>query len=290
MKIDAHQHFWSIHRPNDYGFLTPDAGVLYKDYLPGDLKPNLEAAGIDYTILVQAAETVEETEWLLNIAKEVDFIAGVAGWINFDTDTKAFTGNLSTFRKNPKFIGVRPMLQDLPDDHFILKPQVLENLKIIASLDFPFDILIYPKHLPYVYEMLQKVPGLRAVIDHLAKPVIRNGEIDSWLLWIEKISRFPNVWCKLSGMVTEADHKNWKLEDFVPYVQGIVNCFGSSRLMFGSDWPVCLQAATYEQVFNLLQDVFSELPEQLDTAEQEAIFGTNVARFYKLDFLNNRSY
>jgi L-fuconolactonase len=283
MKIDAHQHFWSIKRQNDYGFLTPDAGVLYNEYLPEGLKPGLEAAGIDRTVLVQAAETEEETQWLLDLVKEVDYVAGVVGWVDFDTDPEMFTQRLGAFRKNPKFVGVRPMLQDLRDDRFILRPRVLENLKIVASLDFPFDILVYPRHLPHIYEMLQEVPRLRAVIDHLAKPEIRSHQIEPWFSWMRKISEFPNVWCKLSGMVTEADHKNWKQQDFEPYVHGILNAFGCGRLMYGSDWPVCLQAATYAQVYDLLRDVLRKLPEKLSDKQQAAIFGGNAAKFYKIN-------
>ncbi|ANH82733.1 hypothetical protein A8C56_18695 [Niabella ginsenosidivorans] len=286
MKIDAHQHFWSTKRPNDYGFLTPAAGVLYKEYLPDDLKPRLEEAGVDYTVLVQAAETEAETRWLLDLARGADYIAGVVGWIDFDTDPGTFIQRLNAFRANPKFIGVRPMLQDLPDDRFILRPRVLENLRTVAALDFPFDILVYPRHLPHIYEMLQKVPLLRAVIDHMAKPEIRTHEIASWRFWMRKISRFPNVWCKLSGMVTEADHSNWQQQDFVPYVQCMIKHFGCRRLMYGSDWPVCLQAATYMQVHNLLAAVLEDLPEKLEDREWNAVFGSNAARFYKLNLLN----
>ncbi|HEY8971637.1 MAG TPA: amidohydrolase family protein [Puia sp.] len=283
MKIDAHQHFWSTKRPNDYGFLTPAAGVLYKDYFPGDLKPSLEAAGIDYTILVQAAETEEETQWLLDLVRDVDYVAGVVGWVNFDTDPETFLQRLDAFRRDPKFVGVRPMLQDLSDDRFIVRPRVLENLRIVASLDIPFDILVYPRHLPHIYEMLQQVPGLRAVIDHLAKPEIRDRRIEPWLSWMQKIGLFPNVWCKLSGMVTEADHKSWKRQDFEPYVYGIVNSFGMHRVMFGSDWPVCLQAASYAQVYNLLKEILEKFPEKPTHTQQEAIFGGNAAKFYKLN-------
>ena len=283
MKIDAHQHFWSIKRQNDYGFLTPTAGVLYNEYGPDDLKPILDAVGIDYTVLVQAAETEEETQWLLDLVKEVDFVAGVVGWVDFDTDPGTFTQRLSAFRENPKFVGVRPMLQDLHDDRFILRPRVLENLKIVASQDFSFDILVYPKHLPHIYEMLQEVPRLRAVIDHLAKPEIRSHQIEPWFSWMRKISEFPNVWCKLSGMVTEANHRNWKQQDFEPYVHGILNAFGSGRLMYGSDWPVCLHAATYAQVYDLLKDVLGKLPVKLSDKQQDAIFGGNAAEFYKLN-------
>ncbi|HVU53910.1 MAG TPA: amidohydrolase family protein [Puia sp.] len=283
MKIDAHQHFWSTRRPNDYGFLTKDAGILYHDYFPADLEPCLKAAGMQYTVLVQAAETEEETQWLLDLVKETDFVAGVVGWVNFDTDAGTFVQRLDTFRENPRFIGVRPMLQDLPDDGFILRPRVLENLKLVASLDLPFDILIYPKHLPPVYEMLQQVPGLRAVIDHLAKPPIRDNKLQPWLSWMQKISKFPNVWCKLSGMVTEADHKSWKQKDLIPYVRGVVDAFGSERLMFGSDWPVCLQAASYQQVYDLTAAVLDEL--SITSDQRERIFGGNAAKFYKLDDL-----
>lgn len=283
MRIDAHQHFWSTKRPNDYGFLVPAAGVLYNEYRPEDLKPVLDTVGIDYTVVVQAAETEEETNWLLDLVEEAEYVAGVVGWIDFDTDSGTFRKKLDHFRKYRKFIGVRPMLQDLPDDRFILRPGVLENLKIVADLDFPFDILIYPKHLPHIYEMLKKVPGLRAVIDHVAKPEIRNGKIEPWLSWMQKISQFPNVWCKLSGMVTEADHHSWEQRDFDPYIQGIAGTFGPMRLMFGSDWPVCLQAATYAQVYDLLIKGLEKLPERLNDAQQEAVFGGNASRFYKLN-------
>ena len=283
MKIDAHQHFWSTMRPNDYGFLTPAAGVLYREYLPEDLKPHLETAGVDYTILVQAAETETETRWLLNLAEKADFVAGVVGWVDFDTDPRMFRERFNALREHPKLVGVRPMLQDLPDDRFIVRPRVLENLKTVAALDFPFDILIYPRHLPYVYELLQKVPRLRAVIDLIAKPQIRNHKIASWRFWMQKISEFPNVWCKLSGMVTEADHRNWKQQDFVPYVETIVSAFGSERLLYGSDWPVCLQAATYTQVYDLLAGVLEALPGKSDQTALDALFGGNAAKFYKLN-------
>lgn len=283
MRIDAHQHFWSINRPNDYGFLVPDAGVLYNEYKPADLKPILDAIGIDYTILVQAAESEDETNWLLHLVEEVEYVAGVVGWIDFDTDSEVFKKKLDIFRQNRKFIGLRPMLQDLPDDRFILRSRVLENLNVVASLDLPFDILVYPKHLPHIYEMLKRVPGIRAVIDHMAKPEIRSGNIEPWLSWMRKISRFPNVWCKLSGMVTEADHHNWEQREFDPYIQGVVQAFGPKRLMFGSDWPVCLQAAAYAQVYDLVIKGLENLSEGLNDMQRKAIFGTNASIFYKLN-------
>ncbi|HLA51737.1 MAG TPA: amidohydrolase family protein [Flavitalea sp.] len=281
MKIDSHQHFWSVKRPNDYGFLVPDAGVLYRDYLPENLQSHLIAAGVSYTVLVQAAESLEETDYLLDIAAKTNFVGGVVGWINFDQNCGAFEKQLQKFLRNPKFIGIRPMLQQLPDDDFILKKQVIENVKVIASIDFPFDILVYPRHLPHIYEMLQRVPNLHAVIDHLAKPQIRSQQIDEWLNWMNKISMNTNVYCKLSGIVTEADHQLWQVEHFIPYVEAVINCFGAERSMFGSDWPVCLQAASYEQVVTLLEAALEKI-HMINKEKLEHIFGTNAASFYRL--------
>lgn len=287
MKIDAHQHFWSLNRTNDYNFLTPSAGILYNNYLPEKLGSCLQSNGIDYTILVQAAETQEETIWLMEITKDVDYVAGIVGWIDFDTNLNTFIKSLNALQKNRKFVGIRPMLQDLSDDRFILRKRVLENMKKVAELDIPFEFLIYPKHLPYVYEVLHKVSGLRAVIDHLGKPDIRNQDMDSWFFWMNKIGKFSNVYCKLSGMVTEANLKNWKQADFEPYVNSVIDSFGVDRLMYGSDWPVCLQAATYSQVYHLLQDILRKSPEKLSDSENKLIFGKNAENFYKLK-LNNK--
>lgn len=282
MKVDAHQHFWSLKRTNDYGFLTPEAGVLYNDYLPGDLARDLADSGFDYSIAVQAAETTEETEWLFEITRDADFVAGVVGWLNMDASPDSFRRQLDNLRRYEKFLGVRPMLQGLDDDRFIVRPNVIENLKYLSTLNVPFEILVYPKHLPHVYEMLQAVPNLRAIIDHLAKPVIRKQEIEPWLTWMDKLGKFPNVWCKFSGMVTEADHGNWKRADFVPYVRGIVSSFGTDRLVFGSDWPVCLLAASYSQVVNLAKELVEELVPAPNAAAKDAIFGGNAIRFYDL--------
>jgi len=278
--IDSHQHFWSIHRENDYGFLTPEAGVLYRDYLPEHLRPILSKEGIQYTIAVQAAQSIEETKWLLNVVEDVDYVLGVVGWLDMDTDHAHFSSQLSVLRKHKKFIGVRPMLQDIEDDRWILRDQVITNLKWLASEDFPFDILVYPRHLPYIFEMLERVAGLRAVVDHLAKPNIKDGEIEDWGRWLEKISAFPNVYCKLSGMVTEADHANWKKEDMIPFVDHALQCFGPDRVMFGSDWPVCNLAAAYETVYRLLKRIAAELGAD---RRAEAIFGGNATKFYKLN-------
>lgn len=280
MKIDSHQHFWSTKRDNDYGFLTPDAGVLYREYLPNDIKPIISSLGINYTIAVQAAQSVDETRWLLHKVEHVNFVLGVVGWLDLDTDPDRFIRDFHSLKAQPKLIGLRPMIQDIEDDRWILRKNVIANLKFIEGEKFPFDLLVYPKHLPYVYEMLQEVPRLHAVIDHLAKPKIIEGEVAEWSEWIEKISQHPNLYCKLSGMVTEADHENWKKSDFIPYVDKVLRCFGSDRVMFGSDWPVCRLAAEYDEVYQLLRGILQELGME---NHEERIFGKNAISFYNIN-------
>lgn len=278
MRIDSHQHFWTTSRPNDYGFLTPAAGVLYRDYLPRDLEPQLEAAGIDGTVAVQAAPSDAETEWLLDLAESTEMVLGVVGWLEMDTEPDAFRRRLRELRRRRRFCGLRPMLQDLNDDRWILRPRVLSNLKTVAAEGVAFDILVYPRHLPFVCEMLDATPGLRAVVDHLAKPFIRRGEVQPWADWISRVAAHSNVLCKLSGMATEADHQSWRQQDFVPYVTHIAREFGPGRVMFGSDWPVCLQAASYAQVCAILEGA---LPEDF-RPHREAVWGGNAAAFYGL--------
>lgn len=276
MNIDAHQHFWRVSR-GDYGWMSPTMPILYRDYLPADLAPLLQAAEIDCTILVQAAQTEAETEFLLELADHTPFVAGVVGWLELDDD--GFPGRLERFRQNSKFVSVRPMLQDLADDAYILRPRVLANLKYLASIDFPFEFLTFPRHLPHVESALQQVPGLRAVIDHLSKPPIGSGELEPWRALLRRVAAFPNLSCKVSGMVTEADHANWTTEDLRPYVDHVIDSFGPDRLLFGSDWPVALQAATYSDVVNATRTL---LGARLDAAGMAAAFGGNAKRFYGL--------
>lgn len=275
MRIDSHQHFWQASR-GDYGWLTPELGSLYRDYLPDDLRPLLQEHRIDKTVVVQAAPTVAETDFLLALAQRREFIAGVVGWL--DMASVDFEDQFAAYRRKPGFIGIRPMLQDLPEDDYILKPQVLDSLEKIAAADFPFDFLVYTRHLPYVLQALERAPGLRAVIDHIAKPEIRARRMEPWKSHIRELAQYPNVYCKLSGMITEADRKNWKADDLQPYVEHVAECFGPQRLMFGSDWPVCLLAGTYSQVINTLAEILAPM---LNEAAMAKILGENAARFYK---------
>lgn len=275
MRIDSHQHFWQVSR-GDYGWLTPALGVLYRDYVPEDLAPLLKERGIDKTVVVQAAATVAETDFLLGLARRHEFIAGVVGWL--DMASAGFEEQFAAYRRKHGFIGIRPMLQDIPEDDYILKPQVLDSLKKIAAADCPFDFLVYSRHLPHVLKALERAPGLRAVIDHIAKPGIAAHKTDPWKSLIREVAQHPNVYCKLSGMITEADQTNWKADDLRPYVEHVVECFGPERLMFGSDWPVCLRAGTYGQVIDTLSAILTPI---LDKAELPGVFGENAARFYK---------
>jgi L-fucono-1,5-lactonase len=274
MILDTHQHYWRTDR-RDYGWLVPELTALYRDFLPEHLQPILQAEGVSQTIAVQAAATTAETEFLLGLADQHDFIAGVVGWLDLDCDD--FPKSLAAMRQHPKLVGLRPMIQDLGDDDWILRPTVLHNLIHLEEVRFPIDLLLLPRHLPFALEAMHSVPDLRAVIDHLAKPPIKSGEFDPWASNLQKLSAFPQMHCKLSGLVTEADPQNWTPADLNPYVQHALQCFGDTRLMFGSDWPVCNLVATYAEVIAALREC---LGSHFDPGAFERIFSTNGRNFY----------
>ncbi len=276
MRIDGHQHFWKADR-GDYHWMSPGVPVLCRDYLPSDLLSHLVKHGITRTILVQAAQTVAETDYLLALAAQNSFIAGVVGWL--DMDSVDFPRQFELYRKNPSFIGLRPMLQDIPDPAWILRPQVLKSLQLVADADFPFEFLTYTRHLRYVLQALKSVSSLRAVIDHISKPEIKERKLEPWKQLMAQAAQHRNLYCKLSGMITEADHAQWASEDLRPYIEHAVDCFGWDRIIFGSDWPVCLLAGTYDQVIEALMEV---LRSRMDATSEGKLFGENAAHFYKL--------
>lgn len=276
MRIDSHQHYWKANR-GDYHWMSPAVPLLCRDYLPADLRPALLRHRIEKTILVQAAQTVAETDFLLKLAAADDSIAGVIGWL--DMEAPAFIEQFERYRTHPKFLGLRPMLQDLPDDQWILRPRVLTALEYVADADLPFEFLTYPRHLPFVLQALQSIPRLRAVIDHISKPEIRAGKLEPWKSWISLLAPHPNLFCKISGMITEADHQLWHLDDLRPYVEHVIHCFGPDRVMFGSDWPVCLLAGSYDQVIGALEEIVAPNCSQ---GLERKLFGDNAAAFYKL--------
>lgn len=277
MRIDAHQHYWKLSR-GDYEWLTPELSVLYKDYLPDNLTKELLQNGITKTIAVQAAPTVEETAYLLSLCEQNDTIAGVVGWLDFDSNT--FQDLYASFRANPYFVGIRIMLQDIDADSYVFRPQVIANLQFLAEQQFPVDLLIKSHQFPTIIKMLELIPTLIAVIDHIGKPQITIQEKAQWEVSLAAVASYPNIYCKLSGMVTEADHSNWKEADFTDYIRHTLEVFGGKRVMFGSDWPVCLLAASYSEVLDIVNH---NLPIELTDEEKEDIFGYNASRFYKLE-------
>jgi L-fuconolactonase len=276
MKIDAHQHFWDLDC-NKYKWLTPSQKILYRNYLPDQLLHPLLRHQFSKTILIQAADNVKETEYLLDLYKKNDFIAGVVGWL--DMESTDFEMKFKKMKEHKGFIGIRPMLQDLEDDQWILRPAVLKNIELLVNDDFPMDILIFPRHLQTIIELLEYFPNLRIVINHLAKPDIDREMNETWRRDMTKISTFKNVMCKLSGLITQTTMPFTEV-DFKPFVYFVVDVFGAHSVMFGSDWPVCLLAGEYSDVYTTLVE---SLPKGLSGEEMNGIFGGNANDFYKLN-------
>lgn len=275
MTIDAHQHFW-IFDPERDAWITEDMSVIRKNFLPADLAPVLEANGIDGCVAVQADQSEAETDFLLQLAEENTFIKGVVGWV--DLWSPSVEERLQHYAQYPLLRGFRHIVQGEADPAFLQGEDFCRGIKALAAYDLTYDILIFPQQLPAALQFVQQFPGQRFVIDHLAKPYIRKGELKGWEEDMRAMAQFDHVYCKLSGMVTEADMQNWKQEDFSPYLDVALEAFGAERLMYGSDWPVCLLAADYPQVKKLVTDHIAHL----SAAEQARIMGGNAASFYKL--------
>jgi len=277
MRIDAHQHYWQLDR-KDYGWITPEVPTLYRDFMPSDLANSLKCHGITKTIVVQAAATVEETEFLLSLCKTNDSIAGVVGWLDFEKDN--FVETFERLRKDPYFIGVRLMLQSIDAMEYLKRPLVIQHLRWLGELGFPVDLLINAAQFPAVLSLLELVPNLNAVIDHIGKPQISEQVVSPWQEWVTEVAQYPQVYCKLSGMVTEGNISDWVESDFSFYVKHVTKAFGLKRVMFGSDWPVCLLAASYDQTVGIL---LNNLPNELTNQQLDDIFGNNAIRFYQLE-------
>lgn len=277
LRIDAHQHFWQLDLPFDYRWLDAPANApIRRDFLPEHLEPLLQATGVDRSIFVQTQHNLEENRWALGLAERHPFLVGVVGWV--DLASPDCERQLLEFKDHPRFVGVRHVTQDEPDDDFIVREDVLRGLRVLEKHGVPFDLLFYVKHLHHVPELARRLPNLRMVIDHLSKPNIRGRRLDDWLPHLKAAAACPNVWCKLSGLITEADWQHWTEADLRPYVNAALDCFGPSRCMYGSDWPVCLLAGSYQQVHQALCDLLGSLGE----TERGQIFGGTAAQFYKL--------
>ncbi len=273
--LDAHQHFWDPAR-GDYGWLTPNLTTLYRSFGPEHLQPLLEKAGVAETIIVQAAESEAETEFLLGIARHTGFVAGVVGWL--DMLDANFPARLAHYAGQPKWLGLRPMLQDHPAK-LIEDARFRASLGEVARTDIPFDILTFPRHLPALRRALGETPDLRGIIDHLSKPDMTQSELGDWADHLSALARHPRLMCKVSGMVTEAG-SDWTVERIRPFLRHVAEAFGPDRLVFGSDWPVCTLAASYGEVVALAQTLLGEIFGGDDLAK---IFDRNARVFYKLD-------
>lgn len=275
MIIDAHQHYWLTSR-TDYGWLRPSVGKIYADYMPEQLKPLLRQFGIEKTVLVQAAPSLEETEFLLAIADREETVAGVVGWLDFES--KTFEADWNRFRRHSKFVGVRPMIQDLPSE-WVVRDVVVDHMKLLADAGFPVDLQANPRHLTYLLRLLEQVPHLRAVVDHLAKPQMQQGALEPWATGMAGLAACPGLYCKLSGMVPEVDDAPWTAESIRPFAEAALGAFGPKRVLFGSDWPVCLKSASYGEVVALFE---SCLGPDIDEDVRRDVYGNNAIQFYGL--------
>lgn len=275
--IDAHHHLWRLSEPMNYQWLdAPELAPIRRDYLPEDLAPHLKRTGVDVTVVVQTQHDTRENHWALRLAEKHPFIAGVVGWVELaSTECEA---QLLAVKEHPKFVGVRHVTHDEADDDFLVRDAVVRGLRVLERHAVPFDLLFHVRHLRHAETLARALPDLPMVIDHLAKPRIKDQMINDWLPHFRAASRFPNVFCKLSGMVTEAHWQRWTPNDFVPFVREALDLFGPDRLMFGSDWPVCELAASYEQVYEALNLALGPISD----AERSKIFGGTAARFYGL--------
>ncbi|MCY2952573.1 MAG: amidohydrolase family protein [Planctomycetota bacterium] len=276
MRIDAHQHFWE-YSPRQHVWMTEEMSALKRDYLPEDLQPLLTEAGFPGTIAVQARQLPEETGWLLKLADQFEFIRGVVGWV--DLRSSQVERELARYAQHAKFRGVRHVVHDEADDQFMLLPEFQRGIGQLRKFGLTYDLLLFPRHLRVAAELAAQFPSQAFVLDHIAKPAIRQRQVSPWEEDLRKLAGFPNVWCKLSGMVTEANWKQWQSDDFRRYLDIVIEVFGTDRVMIGSDWPVCTLSGDYRSVMGIVIDYV----QQYSPAVREGILGGNCARFYGID-------
>jgi L-fuconolactonase len=273
MIIDAHQHFWR-YEPRAYAWIDDRMDALKRDFLPVDLVPHLDQASVEATIAVQTQHTVEETEWLLGLAGAHPFIAGVIGWVDLQADDVEAT--VARMSEHPALSGIRHIVQSEADDDFLLGSAFGRGIAALGPAGLAYDILIYPRHLAVAADFVARYPSQTFVLDHLAKPEIRRGAIDEWANDLRRLAAAPNVWCKLSGLVTEADWGAWTAAQIEPYLEVAFGCFGAARLIAGSDWPVCTLAADYSRTMAVVRDYVA----RFTSAERDAVLGGNARTVY----------
>lgn len=274
MRIDAHQHFWKYDPVRD-DWITGDMGVIRRDFYPADLEGHLRSNGFDGSVAVQASQAETETDFLIELSTQSAIIKGVVGWVDLHSDNLG--SRLAHYAQVPVVKGFRHIVQGQPAG-FMENPKFIRGVKQLAAYGFTYDLLIYHYQLPEAVEFLRKVEEVPMVLDHLAKPAIKSGELSDWKKQIRELAAFDNISCKISGMVTEADWKNWKEEDFRPYLEVVLEAFGTKRLLYGSDWPVCLVAAPYDRQLSIVLNFIRTLSE----SEQRSIMGENAKTFYNI--------
>ncbi len=275
MRIDAHQHFWRYDSA-EYGWIDDSMAALRRDFMPADAAREMAAVGFDACVAVQVRQTLDETRWLLALAGAHPIIAGVVGWVDLQADD--VHAQLEEVAANPKLIGVRHIVQSEPDDRFLLRPAFCRGIALLETFGLTYDILVYARHLPVAAEFVARFERQPFVLDHLAKPDIRRGEITAWEKDLRRLAAFPNVFCKVSGLVTEADWGQWTPAQVRPYLDVAFDCFGPRRLLIGSDWPVCTVAASYARTLGIVTEYLSGRSAE----DRAAVLGGNAQRLWKL--------
>lgn len=275
MRIDSHQHFWDLGKV-DYFWMPPDHPVLTRNYLPEDLWPIYEVNRFDGSVFVQAAHNDQETDWVLEMARREERILGVVAWV--DLQSAELGRRLDILQRDEKFVGVRHIVHDEPEVGWLARPAVVEGLRELARRGIPYDLLLRPAHMPVALEMMEAVPDLRCVIDHIAKPEIATAGWEPWATEMKKLAAIPTMHVKLSGMITEAKNPGWTAADLRPYVQYVLELFGPERCMFGSDWPVCLLAGSWKEVLA----AFTQALGAQSIEVRSRILGETAAEFYRL--------
>ncbi len=274
-RIDSHQHFWQ-YNPAEHTWMTAAMNELKRNFMPVDLAPLLSQINFDECIAVQARQSLEETNWLLKLAAEHDFIKGVVGWV--DLRSPDIHETLLGYSNQDKLVGVRHVLHDEPDDYFMLQPAFQNGIAALQEFNLTYDLLLFPKHIPIAMQLVEKFPDQPFVVDHIAKPLIYKKALYPWKEDMKELAKYPNVYCKLSGMVTEAKWNDWKEDDFKQYLDIVTDLFGTNRIMIGSDWPVCTLSGNYSATMNIVIKYANQFSKQIS----DAILGGTCSNFYKI--------
>jgi L-fuconolactonase len=275
MRIDAHQHFWQ-YSPSEHTWMTEEMSILRRDYLPDDIVPLLKSIGFDGTIAVQARQMLKETDWLLELSDQNEFMKGIVGWV--DLCSSELRPQLEKYSKHSKFKGVRHVVHDEPDDKFMLREDFQRGFAQLREFGLTYDLLLYPRHLPIAIKLVETFPDQPFVVDHISKPAIKEKLLSPWQEDLRALAILDNVYCKLSGMVTEASWNQWAPDDFKKYIDIVFDAFGLERVMVGSDWPVCTLSGDYRSVMSIVVDYVRQFP----ATAREKILGENCARFYRV--------